>query len=59
MLEEYYEFRGWDKRGVPTAARLKMLGLDTLPNLKMPAEEKAYRVSRHNGREKMAAGGVR
>jgi aldehyde:ferredoxin oxidoreductase len=58
MLEEYYEFRGWDKRGVPLAPRLKMLGLDKLPNLQMP-EEKAQKVSRHNGREPVLAGGVR
>ncbi|MGQ4911621.1 MAG: aldehyde ferredoxin oxidoreductase family protein [Candidatus Thorarchaeota archaeon] len=31
MLDEYYEFRGWDKEtGVPTKARLKKLGLDDL-----------------------------
>ena len=27
MLPEYYEVRGWDKNGVPTAAKLKELGL--------------------------------
>ncbi|MDW7739292.1 MAG: aldehyde ferredoxin oxidoreductase family protein [Bacillota bacterium] len=27
MLDEYYEVRGWDKDGTPTAARLKELGL--------------------------------
>ncbi len=30
MLEEYYAFRGWDKNGVPTEAKLKELGLDNL-----------------------------
>ncbi|MGB3715516.1 MAG: aldehyde ferredoxin oxidoreductase family protein [Candidatus Promineifilaceae bacterium] len=30
MLEEYYEFRGWDYRGVPLADTLKALELDTL-----------------------------
>lgn len=30
MLAEYYEFRGWDRSGVPGQARLKMLGLETL-----------------------------
>jgi aldehyde:ferredoxin oxidoreductase len=30
MLKEYYQFRGWDKHGVPTQARLKSLGLDGL-----------------------------
>jgi aldehyde:ferredoxin oxidoreductase len=30
MLEEYYEFRGWDRDGVPTPARLEMLGLSSL-----------------------------
>lgn len=29
MLPEYYEVRGWDKNGVPTAAKLKELGLTT------------------------------
>jgi aldehyde:ferredoxin oxidoreductase len=28
MLDEYYETRGWDKNGIPTAAKLKELGLD-------------------------------
>jgi aldehyde:ferredoxin oxidoreductase len=27
MLDEYYEARGWDKQGVPTAAKLKELGI--------------------------------
>jgi len=27
MLDEYYEVRGWDKNGNPTAAKLKELGL--------------------------------
>jgi aldehyde:ferredoxin oxidoreductase len=30
MLEEYYAFRGWDKDGVPSEAKLKELGLDNL-----------------------------
>ena len=30
MLEEYYRARAWDKAGVPTAATLQRLGLDTL-----------------------------
>jgi aldehyde:ferredoxin oxidoreductase len=31
MLDEYYEFRGWDKEtGVPTKSRLKKLGLDSI-----------------------------
>jgi aldehyde:ferredoxin oxidoreductase len=30
MLKEYYQFRGWDKTGVPTPARLKKLGLEAL-----------------------------
>ena len=58
MLEEYYEFRGWDKHGVPQAPRLKMLGLDKLPGFTMP-EEKMQKVSRHNGRVHVTAGGVR
>jgi aldehyde:ferredoxin oxidoreductase len=58
MLEEYYEFRGWDKHGVPTAARLKMLGLDTLPNLQC-REEKKPTIARHNGQAPVLAGGVR
>jgi aldehyde:ferredoxin oxidoreductase len=29
MLDNYYEVRGWDKKtGIPTAAKLKELGLD-------------------------------
>ncbi len=28
MLDEYYETRGWDKNGIPTAAKLKELGLE-------------------------------
>jgi len=27
MLDEYYEARGWDKNGKPTAAKLKELGI--------------------------------
>ncbi|MCX7912818.1 MAG: aldehyde ferredoxin oxidoreductase C-terminal domain-containing protein, partial [Dehalococcoidales bacterium] len=27
MLDEYYEARGWDKNGVPTAEKLKELGI--------------------------------
>jgi aldehyde:ferredoxin oxidoreductase len=27
MLDKYYEFRGWDKNGVPTQAKLSELGL--------------------------------
>ena len=30
MLKEYYQFRGWDKNGVPTPARLHKLGLEAL-----------------------------
>ena len=30
MLQEYYEFRGWDKQGVPTAEKLEELGLAEL-----------------------------
>jgi aldehyde:ferredoxin oxidoreductase len=29
MLENYYEVRGWDRKtGIPTAMKLKELGLD-------------------------------
>lgn len=31
MLEEYYQFRGWDEQGVPTPQKVKELQLDTLP----------------------------
>jgi aldehyde:ferredoxin oxidoreductase len=27
MLDEYYEARGWNSDGIPTAAKLKELGL--------------------------------
>jgi aldehyde:ferredoxin oxidoreductase len=30
MMEEYYAFRGWDKNGVPSEAKLKELGLEDL-----------------------------
>ena len=30
MLQEYYEFRGWDDDGVPTPEKLKALELDSL-----------------------------
>jgi len=30
MLEEYYRFRGWDEKGVPTVRKLKELGLEGL-----------------------------
>lgn len=30
MLDEYYQFRGWDKNGVPTAPKLEELGLADL-----------------------------
>ena len=34
MLDEYYEARGWDKNGIPTAAKLQELGLeDTIKDL--------------------------
>jgi len=28
LLDEYYELRGWDKNGIPTAATLTALGLE-------------------------------
>jgi len=28
LLDAYYEFRGWDKNGIPTKEKLKELGLD-------------------------------
>jgi len=31
MLKEYYEFRGWDKNGVPMQAKLKELSIADLP----------------------------
>jgi aldehyde:ferredoxin oxidoreductase len=30
MLEEYYQFRGWDENGIPKETKLIELGLDTL-----------------------------
>lgn len=30
MLDEYYQFRGWDKNGVPRAEKLQELGLEEL-----------------------------
>jgi aldehyde:ferredoxin oxidoreductase len=28
MLDEFYDLRGWTRDGIPTAQRLKALGLD-------------------------------
>ena len=28
LLDAYYEFRGWDKNGIPTKEKLSELGLD-------------------------------
>ncbi|MHA1229774.1 MAG: aldehyde ferredoxin oxidoreductase family protein [Candidatus Helarchaeota archaeon] len=33
MLDEYYAERGWDKEGIPSAAKLKELGLDFCINV--------------------------
>lgn len=34
MLDEYYEARGWDKNGIPSAAKLQELGIeDAIKNL--------------------------
>jgi aldehyde:ferredoxin oxidoreductase len=34
MLDEYYSLRGWDANGIPTAEKLRGLGLDeTLQDL--------------------------
>ncbi|OYT66390.1 aldehyde ferredoxin oxidoreductase [Candidatus Bathyarchaeota archaeon ex4484_205] len=30
LLDDYYEYRGWDKKGVPTEEKLKELGLEDL-----------------------------
>ena len=30
MLDEYYEIRGWTSHGVPTQAKLKELGLNSV-----------------------------
>ena len=30
MLDEYYEFRGWDEKGIPTKEKLEELGLDDM-----------------------------
>lgn len=32
MLDEYYQFRGWDQNGVPRARKLAQLGLEELIN---------------------------
>jgi aldehyde:ferredoxin oxidoreductase len=42
MLDEYYEFRGWDKKGIPTKEKLEELGLsDVVEQLRK------YQVSPH------------
>ena len=33
LLDAYYEFRGWDKNGIPTKEKLKELGLDWAINI--------------------------
>jgi len=38
MLQEYYEFRGWDEQGVPLPYTLKELQLDTLGLLEREAQ---------------------
>jgi aldehyde:ferredoxin oxidoreductase len=30
FLDQYYDLRGWDRSGIPTAQRLKELGLEYL-----------------------------
>ena len=30
LLDDYYEARGWTREGVPTAEKLKELGMDDL-----------------------------
>jgi aldehyde:ferredoxin oxidoreductase len=30
MLDEYYRLRGWDANGIPSAEKLKDLGLDEI-----------------------------
>ena len=30
MLDEFYEFRGWDEEGIPTREKLEELGLDDI-----------------------------
>jgi aldehyde:ferredoxin oxidoreductase len=32
MIDEYYEFRQWDSRGIPTEAKLRALGLEDTIN---------------------------
>jgi len=32
MLDEYYQFRGWDEKGVPRAKKLQELGLEEIIN---------------------------
>ncbi|NKQ35924.1 MAG: aldehyde ferredoxin oxidoreductase family protein, partial [Chloroflexi bacterium] len=34
MLEEYYQFRGWDENGVPKPEKLQELGLDKIGRLR-------------------------
>ncbi len=31
VIEEYYQVRGWDEKGMPTAKKLEELGLDSIP----------------------------
>jgi aldehyde:ferredoxin oxidoreductase len=31
MLDEYYQFRGWDKQGIPSPKKLKELSMEAIP----------------------------
>jgi len=43
MLDEYYEVRGWDNEGVPTAERLSQLNLkECLPSNKGGSKCRQY-----------------
>ena len=41
LLNRYYEHRGWDRRGRPTAALLRRLGIGSLPDRRTPVADGA------------------
>ncbi len=36
LLDEYYELRGWDQRGIPSRAKVAEMGLDFVEGVIAP-----------------------
>ncbi|MCY4732897.1 aldehyde ferredoxin oxidoreductase [Natronomonas gomsonensis] len=45
LLNRYYEHRGWDRRGRPTSALLRRLGIESLPDRRTPVADGTGRSS--------------